>query len=114
MTVISRSILLAASLFVVSATGALAQNNNPGNTGGASGSRIATPDYPPAAGSNPALSPGRLPKGSTGVPAAENPNVPGATGQTIVPGNRSTIGADRRGTTQEKTGQTSSEGGPGR
>jgi len=108
---ISRSILLVASLFAVSTAGALAQNNNPGNAGGATGSRIATPDYPPTAGSDPALSPGRLNKGTTGVPAAENPNVAGATGNTVVPGNRSTIGADRRGTTEQKTGQTSSDGG---
>jgi hypothetical protein len=45
--------------------------------------------------------------------AAQNPNTPGATGRTIVPGDRSTIAADRPATAETKTGvvSTGSAGG---
>jgi len=103
MTTIQRPILLAASLLLVSAVGAVAQTNNPGTSGGTRGSQVAIPQYPPGEGSNPALTTGRL-RGATGVPADENPRVPGATGDTIVRGDNSTIRGDRRATIEEKTG----------
>lgn len=114
MITISHLIPLAAALSIVSATGAFAQgSNNPGDSGGLAGARIATPTYPPTADSDPALSPGRLDRGTTGVPADENPNVAGATGYSIVPGDRSTIGRDRRATTEQKTTNYSSDGNGG-
>jgi hypothetical protein len=36
--------------------------------------------------------------------AASNPNVPGATGRTIIPGNNSTITGDAEATRQQQTG----------
>ena len=106
MTAFYRSLPTAALGLALATSLAAAQSNNPGNSGGASGSRIVTPTNP-SDQSNPALSSGTLPKGKTGVQAAKNPNVPGATGSTVVPGNRSTIGTDQRATNQQKTGQTS-------
>lgn len=41
-------------------------------------------------------------KGGDG--AASNPNVPGATGRTIIPGNNSTIAGDAEATRQQQTG----------
>ena len=70
-----RSLCLAALTVMLGASVAAAQNNNPGNPGGAPGSRIADPTYP-AGQADPALSPGRLPKGTVGVGADQNPNVP--------------------------------------
>ncbi len=110
MTTIYRSASLAAVSFVLGAAVATAQNNNPGDTGGSPGSRIALPTYP-AGQSDPALSPGRLTKGATGVPADANPNVRGATGEGVVQGDNSSVSGDRKGTTQQKTGQIS--GGSG-
>ena len=112
MTTLARSMLLLASLSLVPTASVLAQNNNPGNSGGTKGSEIAIPTYPPGQNSDPALTTGRLPSGATNVPADENPNVRGATGDTIVKGDRSTIVGDRRATIQQKTG-TGEEGGGG-
>lgn len=106
-----RLTLLAATVFALPAAGALAQTNNPGESGGTRGSMIAPQTYPPGTASNPALSTGKLPAGAAGVPAAHNPNVAGATGHTIVPGNNSSVAADRRGTVEQKTGETGSSGG---
>jgi hypothetical protein len=36
-------------------------------------------------------------------PAAQNPNVPGATGRTVVPGTNSTVSGDRPATANSKT-----------
>jgi hypothetical protein len=113
MTALFRSIPIAACLVALSAAGALAQNNNPGHSAGPAGSATTTPTYPPGQAGDPALSPGHLPRGAGGVAAGQNPNVPGATGQTVVPGNNSTIGAARHGTVEQKTGQTQSQGGGG-
>lgn len=104
---ISRAILLGASIIVVPVAGALAQNanpSNPDNAAGATGSQVANPKYPPGTESNPALSPGTLPKGATGVPPDKNPNVSGATGHTIVPGTHSSVTKARKATVKKKTG----------
>ena len=106
MTTFYRSLPVAVLTVILGASVAAAQNNNPGNSGVTPDSRIAEPTYPPGQ-SNPALSPGRLPKGAVGVQADQNPNVPGATGNAVVPGDNSTIGGDRRGTTEQKTGSIS-------
>jgi hypothetical protein len=106
-TAIYRFLPLAAPGFALGTSIAAAQTNNRDNSAGTPRSRVAMPTYP-SGQSNPALSPGRLPQGETGVQAEKSPNVPGATGTTVVPGNRSTIGTDRRATNQQKTGQTSS------
>jgi hypothetical protein len=111
MTALYRSISLAACVMALSAAGAMAQNSNPGHGAGPAGSATTTPTYPSGQAGNPALSPGHMPPGAGGVTAAQNPNAPGATGHTVVPGNNSTIGADRYGTAEQKTGQTQSEGG---
>jgi hypothetical protein len=112
MTGISCSILLIASLCLMPAGSVFAQSNNSHDAGGVPESKVATPTYPPNQASNPALSPCRFPREASNVPAAENPNVSGATGHTVVPGDKSSIGRDRVGTTTEKTGAgTNSSGG---
>jgi hypothetical protein len=74
---------------------------------------VANSDYPPGQASDPALTPGYLSRNATnGVPAAQNPNVPGATGMTVVHGDNSTIGQDRTGSVEEKIG-AGSVGGSG-
>jgi hypothetical protein len=103
LTTFGRSLSLAALAVTLGASIAAAQNNNPGNSGGTPGSRLAEPTYPQGQ-TDPALSPGRLPRGTAGVQADRNPNLSGATGNTVVPGDNSTVSADRRGTTQQKTG----------
>ena len=47
--------------------------------------------------------------GQSARPADENPRVAGATGQAIVPGDRSTIAGDRRGTNEQRTGSGSGD-----
>jgi hypothetical protein len=113
MNSLSRSLSLATVILAIGATGALAQNNNPNQSGGVRGAKIAMPEYP-AGYSNPALSPGRLLPGTTvAVPAVENPEVPGATGATIVRGDHSTIEGDRQGTIEQKTGADTASDAPG-
>ena len=102
MKLFSRSALLIATISLMPAAAVLAQTNNPGKSGG-SGS-VANQTYETGT-PNPALETGRLPKGATSVPADENPTVRGATGDTIVKGDRSTITGDRRATVQQKTGE---------
>ena len=112
MHLVSRPLMLIAAMSLLPAASALAQNNNPGNSGGVTGSAIATPSYssqPDA--SDPALTTGVMPKGATKVPADENPTVRGATGDTVVRGDRSTISGDRRATVEQKTGEFESDGG---
>ncbi len=89
MAMISRSTLLAASVLLAATTGAFAQSNN---TAG-SGSVSPPPPYPRV--------------DTNAVPRSENPNVPGATGETIVRGDRSTIAGDARATVEQKTGEVS-------
>ena len=112
MNAVSRSIILFAMLLIVPTAGVLAQNNNPGNSGGGGrNSEIANPTYPANQTPDPALTTGRPPNSASNVPADENPAVRGATGDTVVKGDRSTITGDRRATTQQKTGV--GEGGGG-
>ena len=75
--------------------------NNPNNAAGSG--NVATPR---AGDTNPALTTGTMPRDTVGVPNDKNPNVGGATGQTVVPGSKSTINSDREGSTQQKTGTT--------
>ena len=112
MIVLSRSLVLLASLSIIPTAAVFAQNNNPGNSGGGGrGSEIANPTYPAGQAPDPALTSGRSPHGAANVPADENPTVRGATGDTIVKGDRSTITGDRRATTQQKTGGGEEGGG---
>jgi hypothetical protein len=97
-----------AALIAAPATATLAQNLNPGNSGGGY-SPIATPTYAADAASDPALTTGSRFSVTTNTPAAENPTVPGATGLGIVKGNNSTISGDRRATIEQKTGGTGSD-----
>ncbi len=48
-----------------------------------------------------------MPMNSQSGSAAENPHVKGATGETIVKGDRSTISADKSATSEQKTGNSS-------
>jgi hypothetical protein len=114
MTTFSRLLVVTASISTIAITGAFAQANNPNDAGGSRGSQISMPDYPTGY-TNPALSPGDLPPGATaaGLPARENPEVPGATGSTIVRGDHSTIEGDRQGTIQQKTGADTASDAPG-
>ena len=100
--------IAAAALLATPATAALAQDPNPGNSGGGH-SPIATPTYEAVFGSNPALTTGSRFSVKSDTPPAENPTVPGATGLHIVKGNHSTISGDRRATTEQKTGGTGSD-----
>jgi hypothetical protein len=102
MNVIFSSILMT-GLVVVSPAVVWAQNLNPGNSGGAN-APIATPTYGSDMASNPALTTGSRYSTGANVPAYGNPTVPGATGEGVVIGDRSTISGDRRATIQQKTG----------
>jgi hypothetical protein len=42
--------------------------------------------------------------------SATNPNQAGATGSTVVPGDKSSVAGDRKGTAEQKTGQTTGSG----
>ncbi len=42
--------------------------------------------------------------------SATNPNQAGATGTTIVPGDKSSVAGDQKGTAEQKTGQTAGSG----
>src|ERR1700712_2202938 len=99
MMMISRSMLLTASLLLASTTGVFAQVDHAAGTPG--GAISQPPPYPNRASEQ-------------GVPAQQNPYVPGATGRTIVPGTNSTIASDSAPTTQERTGtQSTGQGGGG-
>jgi hypothetical protein len=80
----SRSVFLAVSLFALPTMGALAQINTPSSNDGTSSGSVAT--------------------GSQAVPADQNPNVPGATGDARVIGDPSTIARDRAATADQKSG----------
>jgi len=85
-----------------------AQNSNPGNSGGGH-SPVAVPSYGTDLGANPALTTGSRFSVNKDTVADENPTVAGATGETIVPGDHSTISSDRRATTEQKTGGVASD-----
>lgn len=107
MQVITRSVMTAMlSMALTSPVWAL--DLNPGNSGGGRGP-IATPTYETEQTPNPALTTGSRFSVQPGLPAYENPTVPGATGEAIVKGDKSTISGDRRGTIQQKTGGQASD-----
>ena len=85
-----------------------AQDPNPGNSGGGH-APIATPTYGADQGFNPALTTGSRFSVTTNTPRYENPTVPGATGTTIIRGDKSTISGDRRATIEQKTGGAGSD-----
>lgn len=108
MNVIFRSIV-AASLSMGPTTAIWAQDSNPGNSGGGH-AQIATPTYDtPDQATDPALTTGSRYSVKGNIPAYENPTIPGATGNTIVKGDKSNISLDRRGTVQQKTGGVASD-----
>jgi hypothetical protein len=102
MHIISRCIA-AAALVATPLSATLAQDLNPGNSGGGH-APIATPTYEEQGATDPALTTGSRFSVTPSTPADENPTVPGATGMTIVKGNHSTISGDRRATIEQKTG----------
>jgi hypothetical protein len=109
MKVIFRSILTAAMLATpAAATWAQSLDLNPGNSGGGR-LPIATPEYGADQPSDPALTTGSRFSVEPNTPAYENPTVPGATGLSIVKGDKSTISLDRRGTVQQKTGGSAAD-----
>jgi hypothetical protein len=107
MQVIFRSVA-AAVLSVALTSPVWALDLNPGNSGGGR-EPIATPTYGADQSPNPALTTGSRFSVEKDTPAYENPTVPGATGETVVKGDRSTISGDRRGTIQQKTGGQASD-----
>ncbi len=108
MKVTLRAILTTALLTAPMAS-AWALDYNPGNSGGGN-EPIGIPSYPNSDGAeNPALTTGSRYSVTATTPANENPTVPGATGLTIVRGDRSTISGDRRATAQQKTGGMASD-----
>jgi hypothetical protein len=107
MNVIYRSILTAA-IALAPAGAVWAQESNPGNSGGGH-SPVATATYPAEMASDPALTTGSRFSVGKNTPAYDNPTVAGATGNSIVKGNKSTISLDRRGTVQQKTGGSAAD-----
>ncbi len=113
MTLNYRSALLIASLAMIPVSGAFAQSGPNLDARIHTNGAVANPQYPAGQSSDPALSPGYLPQSAkNSVPAADNPNVPGATGMTVVHGDNSTIGQDRTSSVEEKIGATT-DGGNG-
>ena len=92
--------LLTAGVVIFSLSSVMAQErtNNPDHEAGTEGSQMADPQRP-AGASNPALEHGTLPRSADAtVPPDKNPNVGGATGHTVVPGNNSSISSDKKAT----------------
>jgi len=101
--------ILATALLTAPMASAWAIDYNPGNSGGGH-EPLGVPSYPDAAGmNNPALTTGSRYSVTPNTVADENPTVPGATGLTIVRGDRSTISGDRRATAEQKTGATAGD-----
>jgi hypothetical protein len=101
-----------AAALLVAPLMAFAQSNPTGNLG-SNGSATATPPTANAPVS------GLQAGDATAVPpppsgAAQNPRVPGATGQTVVPGTNSTVGGDRPATGAAKTGGAATSDGSGK
>jgi hypothetical protein len=100
------AVLMAAPLM------ALAQSNPTGNLG-SNNSATATP--PTANAPMSGLQAGdatAVPRPPSG--AAQNPRVPGATGQTVVPGTNSTVAGDRPATGSARTGGAGTSDGSGK
>ena len=101
--------ILAAALLTAPMASAWAIDYNPGNSGGGH-EPLGIPSYPTSDGANnPALTTGSRYSVTATTPANENPTVPGATGLSIVRGDRSTISGDRRATAEQKTGATAGD-----
>jgi hypothetical protein len=107
MSMILRSIVTVALSFGPTAM-VWAQDANPGNSGGGH-APIAVPTYDSNLSTDPALTTGSRFSVKTDTPSYENPTAPGATGMTVVKGDKSTISLDRRGTIQQKTGGSASD-----
>ena len=107
MKVMSRLLLTSVIIMMPAAFG-WAQESNPGNSGGGH-DPIGIPTYPSDQTANPALTTGSRFSVTPSTPTVENPTVAGATGRTIVRGDRSTISNDRRATIQQKTGGVASD-----
>jgi hypothetical protein len=96
---ITRPIVTAVSIVLISAGGAFAESS-----GRDAGAGLVAPPSP---------YPSRTQEAE--APRANNPHVPGATGRTVVPGNRSTAAGDSSGTLEQKSGQVQSgQSGGGR
>jgi len=89
-------------------TSVWAVDYNPGNSGGGH-EVIGVPRYPLGGDQNPALTTGSRDSVTSSTLTVENPTVPGATGETIVRGDHSTISGDRRATIEQKTEATASD-----
>jgi hypothetical protein len=100
--------ILTATLFVTPVAATWALDLNPGNSGGGK-APIAIPQYGDDQPVDPALTTGSRFSVQSNTPAYENPTVAGATGLSIVKGDRSTISLNRRGTIQQKTGGSASD-----
>lgn len=95
MMTITRSLMVAASVIMGSTVGVLAQVDH--DAGAPGGAVSPPPPYPSRAAEQ-------------GAPAANNPHVPGATGNTVVPGDTSSLAKDSRATVEQKTGQINNTG----
>jgi hypothetical protein len=106
-----RTTMLAAAM-IATPFMAFAQSNNPTANMGTNKSSTAPSTSAPAAGMTSADT-----NATTTSPtgAAMSPRVPGATGQTVVPGSNSTVAGDRPATANSKTGGGGvSDGGSGK
>jgi hypothetical protein len=103
--------IIAVTLFAAPMAASQAQDLNPGNSGGGH-APIAIPTYGSEQPFDPALTTGSKFSVTADTPRMADPTVPGATGETIVKGDRSSISGDRRATIQQKTGGSAS-GAPG-
>jgi len=109
MTSTLRTVMLAATI-LAAPFAAFAQSNNPAGNMGSNSSVTATP---PTANSTAAgMNTGDV-KATAKTPGAmeRSPSVPGATGNTVVPGSNSTVAGDHAGTANAKTGQSGGTGG---
>ena len=105
---ITFSSAIAIALLAIPTASSWAVDLNPGNSGGGH-APIATPTYETGQQADPALTTGSRYSVTPNTPSDENPTVPGATGDTIVKGDRSTISGHRRGTIEQKTGGSASD-----
>ncbi|MFL5255537.1 MAG: hypothetical protein ACJ8AI_22095 [Rhodopila sp.] len=94
---ITRPIMAAAAIVLISAGGAFA-----GSSGRDAGAGLVSPPPP---------YPNRTREAE--APRAQNPYVPGATGRAVVPGTQSSIAGASGGTLEQKSGQIQSGQGGG-
>lgn len=106
MRTIVRSALAAVALATLPLSFALAQNPGPVTTPEAGKGQVAVPTYPPGGHDvDPALT-GVAPTAEMGrAPPSGDPNVAGATGETVIPGDLSSIRGDKAAIVDQKTGQ---------